>query len=151
MLKKTLIVLGIFLALAMLFFGLIQLVPYGRNHTDPGIVQEPAWNDPQTRDLAARACFDCHSSQTNWPWYTNIAPISWLTQHDVDEGRRRLNFSDWNPNSRTVRSISRAISEGNMPPSYYRMIHPSAQLSDAEKQLLIQGLHASGISLSALK
>ena len=55
---------------------LIQLVPYGRNHANPPVRQEPAWDSPQTRELAVRACYDCHSNQTAWPWYTNVAPIS---------------------------------------------------------------------------
>ena len=57
-------------------FLAIQLVPYGRTHTNPPVTAEPAWDSPQTRALAVRACFDCHSNETVWPWYTSIAPIS---------------------------------------------------------------------------
>jgi len=56
----------------------IQFVPYGRAHTNPPVAQEPIWDSPQTRELARRACFDCHSNETMWPWYSNIAPISWI-------------------------------------------------------------------------
>jgi hypothetical protein len=73
---------------------LIQFVPYGRNHTNPAVIMEPTWDSPQTRQLAVRACYDCHSNETAWPWYTNVAPVSWLTQHDVDDGRHKLNFSE---------------------------------------------------------
>src|SRR5687768_3027163 len=66
----------------------VQLVPYGRDHTNPPVRQEPAWDRPQTRALVARACFDCHSNETTWPWYSHIAPVSWLIQRDVVEGRR---------------------------------------------------------------
>ena len=83
-------------------FVLIQLVPYGRNHANPPVVKEPEWVSPQTRQLAKRACFDCHSNESVWPWYSNIAPVSWLVQNDVDEGRRRLNFSEW---GRPIREI----------------------------------------------
>lgn len=69
---------------AVLLFALLQLVPYGRNHTNPPAVSQIAWDSPQTLDLAQRACFDCHSNETKWPWYTNIAPFSWLIQRDVD-------------------------------------------------------------------
>jgi hypothetical protein len=79
----------------VVLFGLIQLVPYGRDHTNPPVVAEPAWDSPQTRALAVRACFDCHSNETVWPWYSNVAPASWLVQRDVDDGRRRLNWSEW--------------------------------------------------------
>src|SRR5574340_945670 len=76
-------------------FLLIQLVPYGRNHTNPPVTGEPRWDSPQTRALAARACFDCHSNETKWRWYSNIAPISWLIQRDVDSGRaRQLHLHD---------------------------------------------------------
>ncbi|HEX7229427.1 MAG TPA: heme-binding domain-containing protein [Candidatus Binatia bacterium] len=74
----------------------IQLIPYGHDHTNPPVHAEPAWDNPRTRELAARACFDCHSDQTVWPWYSNIAPISWLIQRDVEKGRSELNFSEWN-------------------------------------------------------
>ena len=73
-----------------------QLIPYGRNHRNPPIVAEPTWNSPSTRALAERACFDCHSNETRWPWYSHVAPTSWLVQNHVDEGREVLNFSDWN-------------------------------------------------------
>ena len=56
--------------------------------------QEPTWNSPETRALTARACFDCHRNRTQWPWYTSVAPVSWLAQLDVERGRRELNFSE---------------------------------------------------------
>jgi hypothetical protein len=127
----------------VLLFGLIQLVPYGRDHSDPPVVQEPTWDSPQTRELAVRACFDCHSNQTTWPWYTNIAPISWLTERDVVSGRRRLNFSNWNASQRGAREMARMVSEGEMPPFYYAWMHPAANLSAAEKTALINGLNAT--------
>jgi mono/diheme cytochrome c family protein len=64
-----------------------QLVPYGRDHDNPPVAAEPTWDTPTTRELARRACFDCHSNETQWPWYSNIAPLSWLIQRDVEEGR----------------------------------------------------------------
>ena len=71
----------------VVLLGLIQLVPYGRDHTNPPVTQEVKWDSPRTRELAVGACYDCHSNLTEWPWYSNVAPISWLTQKDVDEGR----------------------------------------------------------------
>ena len=70
----------------------IQLIPYGREHSNPAVVSEPPWDSPATRAFAVTACFDCHSNETEWPWYSNIAPMSWLVQRDVDEGRQHLNF-----------------------------------------------------------
>ncbi len=123
----------------------IQLVPYGHDHTNPAVRKEPAWTSPATRELANRACYDCHSNQPFWPWYSQIAPVSWLIQNDVDRGRRRLNFSEWDQPQRGARagSVDRRIQRGSMPPWYYIVLHSQASLSDAEKQALVQGLDAT--------
>lgn len=123
-------------------FVLIQFVPYGRDHQNPAVVEEPSWDSAQTRDLAVRACFDCHSNETTWPWYSNIAPLSWLVQRDVEEGRDHLNFSEWNRRQRSGESAE-TVREGQMPPPYYTVTHPNARLSDSEMQALAQGLTAS--------
>jgi hypothetical protein len=120
---------------------LIQFVPYGRNHTNPSVVSQPAWDSTQTHDLAVRACFDCHSNETVWYWYSNIAPFSWLIQRDVDEGRRRLNFSDLG--ARGAGESAEAVREGSMPPAIYVLLHPSARLSQADKAALEAGLTAT--------
>ncbi len=119
----------------------IQIIPYGRSHTNPAVASEPKWDSSRTRDLAERACFDCHSNQTIWPWYSNVAPISWLVYRDVSEGRQRMNFSDWqNYNLKDTREISSAITEGEMPPIQYLLMHKSARLSGVEKTQLVDGL-----------
>jgi mono/diheme cytochrome c family protein len=126
---------GVFLA--------IQLIPYGHNHDDPPVVAEPAWDSQTTRDLAVRACFDCHSNETKWPWYTNVAPVSWLAVHDVEEGRATLNFSDWGGAGRHADEAGEVVREGEMPPVYYTWIHPSAGLTSAELEQLAAGLEAT--------
>lgn len=131
------------LLVALGLFVLIQLIPYGHDHSNPPVTAEPAWDSPQTRALAASACFDCHSNETTWYWYTNIAPISWLVQHDVDEGRAVLDFSEWDRPQEGAGDVAEMIQSGEMPPSYYAMIHSGAKLSDAEKQQLISGLQAT--------
>ncbi len=134
---------GIF-ALLVGGFLLIQLLPYGRNHTNPPVIQEPTWNSPQTRTLAQRACFDCHSNETVWPWYSNVAPISWLVQRDVDEGRKKLNFSTWGfGGEEEAEEMAEVIYEGEMPLPIYLLTHAEARLSAAEKEALAQGLMAS--------
>ncbi len=123
-------------------FGLsvaIQFVPYGRDHTNPPVRKEPAWSSPRTRELAVRACFDCHSNETVWPWYSKIAPVSWLLQRDVDEGREKLNFSEWDRPQEEAHESAETMREGEMPPWYY----PWARLSSEERQALIQGLEAT--------
>lgn len=89
MLRKLL--WGLVLAVGILLVA-IQAVPYGRSHTNPPVHGEPAWDSPRTRELAVRACYACHSNETTWPWCSNLAPISWLVQYDVDQGRAELNF-----------------------------------------------------------
>ncbi len=121
-------------------FMAIQLVPYGRTHDNPAVVQEPAWDRPETRALAARACFDCHSNETKWPWYSNVAPMSWLVQDHVDEGREVMNFSEWNQAYDEAEEAPEVIEEGEMPMSSYLPLHPEAQLTDLERRALIDGL-----------
>jgi hypothetical protein len=142
---KRILAIVLTLIVVVLACGLlIQVIPYGRNHTNPAVVAEPAWDSPQTRALAVRACFDCHSNETTWPWYTNVAPVSWLIQNDVDEGRQRLNFSTWGTGRPVeLNELVRVIERGSMPPAQYTIIHGNAVLNAAEKQQLIQGLQNS--------
>ena len=128
--------------LGLFAFTAIQFVPYGRNHTNPPVVAEPTWDSPRTAELAQRACYDCHSNSTVWPWYSNIAPASWLVQKDVDDARERLNFSD--PDGWAGRrAAGRAAVRGDMPPSQYTLLHPEANLTPAERQELADGLSRS--------
>jgi hypothetical protein len=133
------IALGILLGLVAVF-AIIQLVPYGRDHRNPPVAAEPAWDRPETRALAARACFDCHSNETSWPWYAHVAPASWLVQDHVDEGRQVLNFSEWNRAQDEADEAAEEVEEGEMPPRSYLWLHPEARLSDAERQQLVAGL-----------
>lgn len=141
MIKKILLYGGIALLAIIL---LIQLLPIGRNHTNPPLVQEPNWDSPQTRELARRACFDCHSNETVYPWYANIAPVSWMVTNHINEGRSRLNFSDWAAGRYDkIDEVAEVITENKMPPAYYTLIHKEARLTEAEKLALAQGLEAS--------
>jgi hypothetical protein len=88
----------------------------------------------------ADACMDCHSNLTKWPWYTNVAPVSWLVQSDVDEGRRELNLSTGEVE---VEEMIESIREGSMPPWQYKPTHLAAWLSEQEKRDLIRGLEAT--------
>lgn len=121
-------------------FVLIQLVPYGRAHTNPPVIQEPAWDAPRTRELAVRACYDCHSNETTWPWYSNVAPFSWLVQSDVDEARDALNFSRFDRRQKRADDAAEEVSEGEMPLWFYVPLHSSARLTDEEREALASGL-----------
>ena len=120
----------------------IQLIPYGRDHVNPPVVAEPTWVSVQTRELAVRACYDCHSNETVWPWYSNVAPVSWLVQRDVDEGREELNFSEWNRPQEGDESAE-TVREGSMPPRSYLLTHPDARLTDVQLTALADGLAAT--------
>ncbi len=123
---------------------LIQFVPVWLLKTNPPVTAEPKWDSEQTRALAKRACFDCHSNETVWPWYSNIAPISWLVIFDTQRGRNELNFSQWSSRqTRKAREVVDVIRKNEMPPPNYLLPHPEARLTDAEKQQLMDGLTKS--------
>lgn len=127
----------------IVLLGLIQLLPIGRDHTNPAVVSEPQWSSPEARALAKEHCFQCHSNETEWPWYSNIAPASWLIQFDVNEGRDKFNFSNWNANSEELDELTEVIQEGEMPPIQYWIFHPNSHLNDQQKQELIDALNSS--------
>ncbi len=136
MLKKLLIAVVVLVAM----FAVIQLVPYGRAHANPPVTAQPQWDSPQTQAMFKRACGDCHSNETIWPWYSNVAPVSWLVQHDVEEGRSQFDASE--PNSGGDHA-AHMVSEGEMPPFLYLPMHPTARLSSSERTQFAQGLSAT--------
>ena len=140
MIKKILL---FFVVAGVLLFLLIQLVPYGHIYTNPPIVSEPKWDSPQTREIAKRACFNCHSNETYYPWYAYVAPVSWLLRWDIDNGRAAYNFSDWINYPSSADELAEVLLEGEMPPWQFLIMHPEARLSDAEKQQFIEGLRKS--------
>ncbi|GBD09038.1 hypothetical protein HRbin22_01285 [Candidatus Thermoflexus japonica] len=122
-----------------------QLIPVPR--TNPPVRAVVSWDSPQTQVLWQRACADCHSNETRWPWYTAIAPASWLTALHVNEGRQALNLSELDlarlspaRKARLAEEIAQVIRNGSMPPADYLLTHPEARLTDLEKELLIQGI-----------
>jgi mono/diheme cytochrome c family protein len=129
-------------------FLTIQLIPYGRHHTNPPVTGEPTWNAPETRALAKQACFDCHSNETDWPAYASIAPVSWLVQRDVNEGRAVLNCSEWPRPQEQAKKASEEVREGEMPPAAYTLVHAHARLNAADRDQLAQGLaNTLGVAL----
>ena len=127
-------------ALVMLVvFVAIQLVPYGWTHSNPPVTQGVVWPDAESETLARAACYDCHSNETEWPWYTNVAPQSWFVQRDVDGGRDELNLSEMNKEQKELKDIAEVVAENEMPPLPYTLLHPDARLSEGEKRALIEG------------
>jgi Haem-binding domain len=153
--KTTRSILG-WLAGIVLIGLLIQLIPYGHDHSNPPVIQEPNWNSPQTRAITKRACFDCHSNETVWPWYSNIAPVSWFIYRDVFLGREHLNFSEWDVHPSLPQGegegeehqhgpdvFQEVLESHEMPPRPYLLLHPEARLTNEEVLILIEGLKTS--------
>lgn len=127
----------VLLGIAVALVG-IQLVPV--NRSNPPVETEVAAN-PNVRAVLRRACYDCHSHETVWPWYSKVAPVSWLVAHDVNEGREKLNFSTWDRYStkQQVKKLKESweeVADGEMPLWYYLPIHRDAGLSAADRELL---------------
>ncbi|HXH07618.1 MAG TPA: heme-binding domain-containing protein [Vicinamibacterales bacterium] len=116
----------------------IQLVPVDRSNP-PVETEVPA--PPEARAVLRRACYDCHSHETVWPWYSRVAPVSWLVARDVREGREHLNFSTWNRygTKQQVKHLKESweeVAEGEMPPWFYLPVHWDAVLSQEDRAVL---------------
>lgn len=121
-------------------FIIMQLIPV--NQINPPVVQK-AVLPTEVQSILQESCFDCHSNETEWPWYSRIAPGSFLITHDVVEGRKHLNFSDFSgmdafDSSDVADEILEVLEEGSMPLPPYLILHPNASLSDSETQILMQ-------------
>ena len=121
-------------------FVAIQFVPVDRSNP-PVTAEVPA--PPETRAVLRRACYDCHSHETVWPWYSRVAPVSWLVARDVRKGRAELNFSTWDQYT-TKQQVKRLkesweeVAEGEMPPWFYLPAHRDAVLSAEDRVVLRQ-------------
>jgi hypothetical protein len=132
-LRRT--VLGFAVAVAI-----AQLIPAGR--TNPPVRSDVEAPD-EVKAILRRACYDCHSHETRWPWYSRVAPVSWYVVSHVDEARNDLNFSDWpiydfDLQEMALRDIRKQVSSGKMPLRSYRLMHSGARLGQAEREALIR-------------
>jgi len=123
----------------VVIFSLAQLVPVDRSN--PPVTEEVA-APPNVKELLRKACYDCHSNETVWPWYAYVAPVSWLVAHDVDEARGHLNFSTWDRQAASpklakhLEELVEMVREGEMPLWYYVPMHPAADLSSEDKAVI---------------
>lgn len=123
--------------LVVSFVG-IQFVPVAAMENPAS--QPPLQEPPEVVAILKRACYDCHSHEVRWPWYSRIAPVSWLVARDVVEGRKGINFSEW-PEDEEDRAFSReqtwdSVESGEMPLWFYLPVHPEANLTEADKAVL---------------
>jgi hypothetical protein len=125
-------------AVAGALFLALQWVPV--DTTNPPITADiEAPGDVKT--ILQRSCYDCHSNETRWPWYSTIAPFSWLVSHDVEEGREHLNFSEWDQLNteeqvESMEEVWEEVEEGEMPLWFYLPMHPEARVSPADRAVL---------------
>jgi mono/diheme cytochrome c family protein len=122
-------------------FAVVQLVPY--RVTNPSVDHEPTWDSPETRRLAAAACFDCHSNDTATYWWEDVAPLSWWITNHVAEGRNALNFSECKKRTGGESGdAAETVTGGSMPPDYYTWLglHSGAALTSQERAALASGL-----------
>jgi Haem-binding domain len=135
-LRRGLIVVLLLLALAQ---------AYQPDRSNPTTSASSIWDDSAVPvDVLAvfeRSCADCHSHQTRWPWYSRVAPVSWLCARDVNEGRRHLNLSAWSEvepyrKFKLLEEICEVIEEGKMPLAIYTSLHPRTKLSRADLEIL---------------
>jgi hypothetical protein len=125
-------------------FILIQLKRPAR--TNPAVdesqtIEAHTQMTPQVKDILDRSCRDCHTNKTEWPWYTNVAPLSWWITDHVTEGRKNLNLSEWGKldkdrQDKKLRQICDEVEDGAMPFPSYLPMHPKAKLSDQDKKTL---------------
>jgi hypothetical protein len=99
--------------------------------------------NPEVAAILERACSDCHSNKTAWPWYTEVAPISWWLVDHVNDARKELSLSEWGTydskkRARKLKKICEEVEEGGMPLTSYLLLHPKARLSDSDKQILCE-------------
>ncbi|UDY34124.1 heme-binding domain-containing protein [Dermatobacter hominis] len=120
----------------------IQLVPYGRSHSNPPATGEPQWADARTRELVVAACYSCHSNEVEYPAYASVAPISWMLEGHVAAARDEVNFSEFATDPGDAEESVEVVLEGEMPPPYFTRfgLHPEASLTEAERQELVDGL-----------
>ncbi len=133
---KNPITMGLVLILILLFG--IQLIPVTMSNPP---IEEEIVVSPEVKAILKRACYDCHSHETIWPGYSQVAPVSWLLAWDVREGREELNFSTWNrygenKRNKLIKEIWEELEEGEMPPWFYLPLHPEAQLSDQDRDVV---------------
>lgn len=110
------------------------------DRTNPPVEQDVA-APPEVAGILRRACYDCHSNETVWPWYSNVAPVSWLLARDVTEGRRELNFSTWDAydakkKAKKLKESVEEVAEGEMPPWFFVAVHRDAALVPADVERL---------------
>jgi len=131
--RATAIILGI-------VFIALQFVPSSFSRVNPPVTGEPTWDSPETRATFFKACADCHSNETRFPWYSRIAPVSWLLEKDIQQGRKHFNISEWDKSERGGDDAVEEVQKGAMPIGPYLLMHPETNFNLTEKRAFVEGL-----------
>lgn len=139
LIQKVLIGVGV------VVLGIQVIRPSHENPPVTGDVGAPA----DVASVLKRSCYDCHSNETTWPWYSQVAPFSWLVSKDVNDGRKHLNFSVWQGYEegrklKKFKEVAEEVEEGEMPMAIYLPMHPEAKLTEADKKLLVDWAKRNG-------
>lgn len=150
--KKLFFTLTIILIIIQ-FFKIDKTIKPVNQQTDFLITTQ---TNTEVAAILKTACYDCHSNQPTYPWYTNFAPVSWWIKNHINEGSKHLNFSEWGNYSlkrkdHKLEECVEMIEEGEMPMNSYTWIHKEAKLTDAQRQLLIEWFKAEKIKLNYIK
>ena len=146
MLKKILI------ALAIIVVG-IQFIPVDRSNPPvTGKIDAPS----NVLSILKASCFDCHSNETEWPWYSYVAPVSFLVSADVEDGRKRVNFSEWDKyddekRAKKLDAIIEEVEEGEMPLSKYTLMHPDAKMDETKIKVLKDWINNDNAQVNSLR
>jgi hypothetical protein len=131
-------------ATALVIAGLaLQAAPAA--HAMPARATEPPWSSPEYRATFMRSCGDCHSNETRWPWYSQLPIVSGFIRNHVEEGREKLNVSEWGTAMQGdhAEHVAEVAQNGEMPPASYLLLHPDARLDAAAVQAFVQGANAT--------
>ncbi len=139
--KKKIVSIGI--TMIVIVFIAIQFIPSSLPHKNPIVTGEPQWNSLETRSTFFRACSDCHSNETVFPWYSTIAPVSWLVESDIQSGRKNFNISEWDQRKQNGEEAAEEVRHGSMPTGLYLLMHSDANLNAVEKKKFVEGLTAT--------
>lgn len=136
---KKIIIVVIALFVIIQFFTIDKTNPAIDEQKDFINITKPP---TEVASMIKNACYDCHSNETKYPWYSNVAPVSWVLKNHITEGRRHVNFSLWadyenKKQSKKLDHIIEMINEGEMPMKPYALMHSEADLSDAQKKELV--------------
>ncbi|HVU28188.1 MAG TPA: heme-binding domain-containing protein [Verrucomicrobiae bacterium] len=141
----------------VLIAGFILLQLANPSHTNPPVARDflaATMPPPEINTMFRSACYDCHSDETKWPWYSRVAPVSWLVANDVTEGRKNLNLSEWPTDplraAKRVENMSEQIEYQDMPPKKYTLIHRDARLTENQRKQLEDWLTMEAARLKSL-